>query len=101
MNKHTPAPWKVKENGQTLTPSIVTADDFTITREIARIKDVPNGAYKHNARLIAAAPELLDALKEAWAIIDGMRKPGINLYVKEETVNQIESAILKAEGDTP
>lgn len=63
MNKHTPAPWKVKNNGKGLTPSIVTADEFTMTWEIARLKDVPNSALKYNARLIAAAPELLETLK--------------------------------------
>lgn len=60
MPKHTHGPWKVKDNGKGATPSIVTADEFIMTWEIARIKDVPNGAYKANANLIAAAPDLLD-----------------------------------------
>jgi predicted TIM-barrel fold metal-dependent hydrolase len=86
MTKHTPAPWKVKDNGKGQTPSIVTADEFTMTWEIARIKDVPAGAYKANANLIAAAPERI-----MW----GTDWPHPNKYV----VNPNDGDLVDAFGD--
>jgi hypothetical protein len=51
MNKHTPAPWNY--DGR-----IVTASDGDILFNVGRT----NEEYQANAKLIAAAPELLEAL---------------------------------------
>jgi len=41
--------------------------------------------------------DLLEALKLVWGKLDGLRKPGINLYVKDEIVEKAKQAIVNAE----
>ena len=53
--KHTPGPWKLITGG----PMLVTSDESAI------IATRLGGVSEANARLIAAAPELLAALKRA------------------------------------
>lgn len=48
-----------------------------------------------NARLIAAAPDLLEALREAEAVIDALDMSG---YSQRDTLATIRAAIAKAEG---
>ena len=58
---HTPAPWKVKG----ISPSLkVTANGYTVATIIATSK-ADNETKTANARLIAAAPEMLAALEIA------------------------------------
>ena len=62
--KHTPGPWHIDWNGG-MAPRILGLHAPGITREIAdvRFHDGSNDPQVHaNARLIAAAPELLAAL---------------------------------------
>lgn len=71
MTKHTPRPWKIEESGITMHPiSGERAREFII---VATDNSLPNigAVYGRldreniaNARLIAAAPELLEALKQ-------------------------------------
>lgn len=69
MNKHTLGPWKVStgNTGRFRTPTIeVTAlHDSGIDQTVAHITGISSG--KANARLIAAAPDLLEALEEVLA----------------------------------
>lgn len=65
--KHTPGPWKATETGGIFSPEPHSS-------HVASVNQYPNGAESDaNARLIAAAPELLAALKscadfmQAWA----------------------------------
>ncbi len=64
MSKHTPGPWQWTQH---FDPTIsIYKDGFG---QIARLYDSSAGTGKANARLIAAAPDLLDALKSiaiAW-----------------------------------
>lgn len=72
MSQHTPGPWEVqsvfpdKSKGHTFDPSvcIVAHDDECLTYRVADIPDVvePYDEQMANARLIAAAPMLLDTL---------------------------------------
>lgn len=69
MSQHTPGPWRVCAEvgggiGSTLGAAI--SDDTPEQNFIARIvrNDQLRDDYEGNARLIAAAPELLDALRE-------------------------------------
>ena len=58
MSKHTPGPWQWTQH---FDPTIsIYKDGFG---QIARLYDSSAGTGKANARLIAAAPDLLDALQ--------------------------------------
>lgn len=93
--KHTPGPWQLADN------DIVVGRDRTI-RKIVTVskssfgKKIPE--YRNNAFLIAAAPEMLEALRETRAILaahclmsDPTDKGGAAMRV-------IDAAISKAEG---
>ncbi len=58
MSKHTPGPWQWTQH---FDPTIsIYKDGFG---QIARLYDSSAGTGKANARLIAAAPDLLEALR--------------------------------------
>lgn len=89
--KHTPGPWKaVKLDEYT----VVIKTDRNHTHECIHIADahIMSGNLA-NAKLIAAAPELLDALQMAQRLLK--LKIG-DLYNKWPEYNVIESAIKKA-----
>lgn len=89
MSKHTSGPWKVSRSGT------------TVLSESGRfIADClgPNSQEQNepNARLIAAAPELLEALKEAQQHING--GSGIKQGMEWKAMyDKIRAAIAKAE----
>ena len=111
MSKFTPGPWRV-EDGTTLIWGNCNPDDHS-TRgmgyPIAKAMINPSGNWstgpyadegEANARLIAAAPELLAALKRLSGLYDG-------IYVKisddemaacREAWAEADTAIAKAEG---
>lgn len=87
--KHTPGPWKVELNKrasgwvEVKGPSFgvhgpTQAADLRLSDEIKRIAD---------ARLIAAAPELLDCLKEARRHLSGA---DIDLLYIDEVISKAE-----------
>jgi hypothetical protein len=86
--KHTPAPWDT-----------TIYADHSLQQEFHMVK-IGDYAYmighrdldKANARLIASAPELLDALKNLLAVMEGEGGTKANA---QETARQ---AIAKAEG---
>lgn len=85
-DKHTPGPWHVDDAGR---DTYVTSDH----EHICRLEGNTLSADKANARLIAAAPELLDALQKIpQRYLDDMdaHTPGIT--------NLIRAAIAKATG---
>ncbi len=63
-NKHTPAPWRV-----VLANPSPTTGEWMIAGEkpgyLAEVRDCGSGDVIANARLIAAAPDLLEALQYA------------------------------------
>jgi len=90
--KHTPGPWNIYFNSQ---------DDFVIRKMFPDGQESHSIAHCHsgadNARLIAAAPELLEALQ---ALIDMdvayQRGPKVN-----QAVENARAAIAKATGEQP
>lgn len=59
--------------------------------------------WEANARLIASAPELLDACKEVLSVLpvlwgDHVKNGKITLSIDENVFYQLESAINKAKG---
>ncbi len=96
MSKHTPGPWMVSRYSQsTVLKSIYIRGG---NERIARIA-VPDTAqsieeYEANAKLIAAAPELLTWLQLAVKILGNM--PAIS---ETWQVEQMRDVISKAKGD--
>ena len=90
MSNHAPAPWSLYCNNK---------DEFVVrkmhpeTKELCQIAKV-NG-YE-NARLIAAAPELLEALENLVSLCEaGLNKE----YNIEAELSEPRAAIAKATGD--
>lgn len=101
---HTPGPWHAKTNHFIM----ATEKDPKVIAEIVDDPAFPDGTQTANARLIAAAPELLAALKKVLAEINaclGIGEHGIreavgstNLAVLAVRCQQADAAIAKAEG---
>lgn len=88
--KHTPGPWVVEE----------TEDTFFILQgeDSDQIATVDKAFDAGNARLIAAAPELLEALKYALAAIPKPTMQDKNAAERLATLAAIQDAIDKATG---
>lgn len=87
--KHTPGPWIARLEGENW---LIEANNrkACIAYGASWYSDLQPG--EANARLIAAAPEMLEALKEAE---EQSRK---RLPVKKETWLKMQAVIAKAEG---
>lgn len=68
MSKHTPGPWTdVSVDGSYWGVYSSSGDVVAQAQQIRPMKDDPTQIERHaNARLIAAAPELLEALEAAY-----------------------------------
>ncbi len=110
MSKHTPGPWFTDFDWQapaieagTKSPykyvALVTKDETTPVAEVA---SAPlSEVQKANARLIAAAPDLLEMLKEAYNHLDycGFGDSWEREYAQKAKLDKrISAAIAKAEG---
>lgn len=71
MNTFTPGPWMVDIDHSTNEPEFIRAFSNDEMFDIADMGCDETGNAAANARLIAAAPTLLDALREAVEIIEG------------------------------
>lgn len=103
MSAHTPGPWEADErlaSGTIFGPEVdgvqtfvafVRLDD-TRERHDGRIEEVKSKEAKANARLIAAAPDLLEALDLADRLLRGAN---MNRSVVE---NKVSAALAKAGG---
>lgn len=94
MTKHTPGPWFV--DGAKPWQIILRTEKTNMLR-IASANTQFTRTYAANARLMAAAPELLEALKNATSVLKafaGHVKDGI----ADVTLEQARAAIAKAEG---
>jgi hypothetical protein len=99
---HTPGPWLVDDNLGGKTPYICQANDNGIIATMARSPFLSgNGEFSReqiadNARLIAAAPELLETLKYAREELIGWHKE--HSCCGPTDLTKIDAAIAKAEG---
>lgn len=85
---HTPGPWFVK--GQFIGPRL--SEDSGIQLKVARVAgDETDAEADANAHLIAAAPDLLEALVEAAEFIQPFNRA-------EDLLDRIDAAIAKATG---
>ena len=83
MTQHTPGPWAVRRAWSNGEP----CDMLVVQSGVTPIADVVGDA---NARLIAAAPEMLEALHRVLDVITGDQAAELGVY----------DAITKATGDT-
>ena len=105
MKTHTPGPWVVDwpADGRA-TPRVTTAgpmfEGATSPVEICKVskKEGKCGSGRANASLIAAAPELLEALKKMLAAAKCHYDPAVAL---SEYGALAEVAIARAEGGQP
>jgi len=98
MSKHTPGPWYVDSDNK----SRVLAETFQFLQASAH--GAPESEWHANARLIAAAPDLLAVLQEMPDIIkdfDGGNPETSTGWASEEMLDlwqRVNAAIAKAEG---
>ncbi len=102
MSKHTPGPWEATQTREN------NLFEFTIYKmvgdfpgQLAAIEFISSEEAKANARLIAAAPELLESLVEAESCIDEVlrsekRNHGSNCASDLELKSQLSAVIAKA-----
>lgn len=106
MSGPTPGPWTCHVLNSDDTVAVVRAG----TLQIAAIGYAPGFAEEANARLIAAAPDLLAALKAVLEELegredvrdgeDGMQLPNEAMCILNEHGDQMRAAIARAEGRT-
>lgn len=102
--QHTPGPWQVHifryPNGQLNgTPSVYAPNGNDGGRHVCQVYD--NGQLEANARLIAAAPDLLGSLKalfEHCAMVHSVWGDGCNQKQADAAIKAGRDAIAKAEG---
>jgi hypothetical protein len=106
---HTPGPWIVVENvNDIFIDSPIESNGGDESIEVCRMSRQDEDPYiTPNARLIAAAPELLEALKRLLGAIEADVKisPTMPVKISFETngmaIDEARAAIAKAEGGTP
>ena len=96
MGKHTPGPWKD-------VPIDPLGNEHKASRKVFAPKSstyvlVAGNNQTADARLIAAAPDLLTALNAIMACIDGDTERGATVHMGPITIDAARSAIARAEG---
>ena len=99
----TPGPWLDGKPNLTEGPSTESGSHviYSDNREIARVygdKDLP---VKANARLIAAAPELLEALSIAEITLTTAHKDNPQNIAARVAAARVRAVIAKAKGENP
>ncbi len=102
-SKHTPGPWVVHDHPTDpyqYGHHVTTADGLTVCSVTYQLPvSTPHGVEEAtrvaNAHLIAAAPEMLEALRAAWNCI--LDLPGTQAQV--EATELVYYAIAKAKGE--
>ncbi len=97
MSKHTPGPWNYRVSDHGLD---VYGQERHVAGESWYPRVFPEGTPEReekeaNARLVAAGPELLDALEIAEETLEGF----YGRYDENETMTTIRAAIRKAKGE--
>jgi len=101
MSKHTPGPWKIRND--ITKDTLICSENKTIICGIHQKNLNILSETKANAQLIAAAPDMLETLKQSYEMIDTLA--GMSSWEArsqdeiDEVMNQMLNAINKAEGD--
>jgi len=99
---HIPGPWKVREF-ENASPQIATESDAQgFGKPIATVEFLGHEIRKANARLIAAAPDLLEACQRALIslghVLDDYADIPETPEETEKTLDFVKMAIRKAKG---
>jgi hypothetical protein len=99
MSKHTPGPWRfiVEDNAVVAHPEeydLVVAMVYAPVRDFALDRD--NGSHEGNARLIAAAPDMADALRLALNCLLGQYPEHCRMPDEADAIATITAALNKA-----
>lgn len=100
MSKHTPGPWEIEEEsgGHSITNRSFTGDEWCIAEVYGK-----TDTSIANANLIAAAPDLLDALESVTKMaIKGDQYSYDDWgqdYVEDPRVTKAKAVIAKARGE--
>lgn len=96
MSKHTPGPWRITGDGHHIVPDIMGPTDCAIAEMVL-------GPHREaNAAVIAAAPDMLEALKFALTPLDALadgRPRDAERFIKRAAA-VVAYAIAKAEGQS-
>lgn len=99
-SKHTPGPWRLGEedNRNCMIPVLCGDEEEPYAvAEVSHYDDFPPGEQgSENAKLIAAAPELLEALE---ALVDDLDNKALRRYLNRNVVTTARKAIAKAKGE--
>ena len=110
MSKHTPGPWAMPDSGKGRISKVGANGGWDGLIATADCGDYARSKSEGlaNARLIAAAPDLLEALESAWLWMenqaDGQSKGGhatFDLMMLREQRDLARAAIAKATGEQP
>lgn len=99
--RHTPGPWSVVETRSSQVRIVVTGADVDVCKHDARAGRVQDEA-RANARLIAAAPELLHALETALPVLAATQRlmaaeaARHGMEPDDKLLNSMRAAIAKA-----
>lgn len=97
--KHTPGPWIVRESSQGYIDIVAKRNHIGLAN-VARVLLPREPQDAANAHLIAAAPEMLAALKLALEQIEPTPKPKL-IHTPGFALRMIREAVAKAEGNNP
>jgi hypothetical protein len=94
MNKHTPGPWTISESATHVT--VRNREGDAVFHDDKRLDGVLGDAH-----LIAAAPELLEALEDLVCLAErAMRESESGEWMVDEELRDARDAIEKARGET-
>lgn len=96
MEKHTPGPWHIRTINAFVGVGSKDRPIATIDNKYPYNNANLVDETKANAKLIAAAPDLLEALKTAVDLLN--QHDQLETQYEQESINQITDAIDKAEG---
>jgi hypothetical protein len=100
--QHTPGPWFITQHQAEINHIAIYYEDDSLRSKIADLYDgnlcEEHGTIEANASLIAAAPDLLEALERIMDYaVDGANIRDVNIFEQPQFVNAY-AAIAKAKG---
>lgn len=100
MSEHTPGPWQYRRSSTSSTDyyEIIPAGELGGWKD-GRYLSVSGAIDEHDARLIAAAPDLLEALKSIAEFWNRDQNEKAMIGACWHAVETAEAAIAKAEGE--
>ena len=96
MSAHTPGPWRFGETDKTFQHIDSDGRWWGLAKVVITVSNDPCGEGLANARLIAAAPELLNELAHLVRLLQPLEESGALNVPGLATLNAARAAIAKA-----